>query len=226
MSCPYAMSDAAYVLGSLSPADRREFESHLDGCDECSLAVRDLAGMPGLLGRVGPDVFEESPVEPLPDTLRPRVMAAVRRRQRQRTWLVAGAAAAAAAAVTIGGAIWVDRPAAQPAAHSTVSPSAVPVRMKQVGSDPMTATVALTSVAWGTRLDLACTYPLMRGDYEAGAYALVVHTADGHSQRVATWNGLPGQAMKLTAATSSRVGDIRSVEVTRLDGSPVLRAAV
>ncbi|MGA8248714.1 MAG: hypothetical protein WB797_17535, partial [Nocardioides sp.] len=122
------------------------------------------------------------------------------------------------------GAVLVDRPA--PAPHSSVTPSAVPLLMKRVGNDPMTATVALTSVAWGTRLDLACTYPMVRGDYEAGAYALVVHTTDGRTQRVATWNGLPGQAMKLTAATSARVGDIRSVEVTRLDGSPVLRAAV
>ena len=112
MTCAYAMSDAAYVLGSLSPAERREFESHLDGCAECSLAVRDLAGLPGLLGRVDPEVFEPTPVDPVPDTLRPRVMGAVRRRQRRRTFLIAGVAAAAAAAVTVGGAVLVDRPAA------------------------------------------------------------------------------------------------------------------
>lgn len=31
----YAMWDAAYVLGALSAADRREFEAHLAGCPEC-----------------------------------------------------------------------------------------------------------------------------------------------------------------------------------------------
>jgi hypothetical protein len=227
MTCIFTMSDAAYVLGSLSPSDRREFESHLDGCEECSLAVRDLAGLPGLLGRVDPEVFEQTPVEPVPDTLRPRVMAAVRRRQHRRTWLTAGVAAAAAAAVTIGGAVLFDHPASTPVVGgppSVVVPSGQP--MKQVSSDPMMATVALTSVAWGTKLDLACIYPLVRGEYEGGSYALVVHTTDGHTQRVATWRGLPGKAMQLTAATASKASDIRSVDVTRLDGSPVLRLAL
>ena len=90
----------------------------------------------------------------------------------------------------------------------------------------MTATIALTDVAWGTRLDLTCTYPLIRGDYEGGAYALVVHTTDGRSQRVATWNGLPGRTMQLTAATATRQANIRSVEVTRIDGTPVVRATL
>jgi hypothetical protein len=104
----------------------------------------------------------------------------------------------------------------------------VGVLMKHVGTstDPMTASVALTSVAWGTRLDLACSYPMVMGDYEAGTYALVVHTTDGRTERVATWHGLPGRAMQLTASTASRSTDIRSVDVTRLDGSPVLRLAV
>lgn len=225
MTCSFAMSDAAYVLGSLSPADRREFESHLDGCVECSLAVRDLAGLPGLLGRLDPEVFDETPVDPVPDTLRPRVMAAVRRRQRRRIWVTAGVAAAAAAAVTLGGAVLINRPDAPPAAHSIVVPP-VGTQMRQIGNDPMTATVALTSVAWGTKLDLACIYPQVRGAYEAGAYALVVHTTDGHTQRVATWHGLPGRAMQLTAATATQASDIRSVEVTRLGGSAVLRLTV
>src|SRR5262245_29684543 len=42
----YAMWDAAYVLGSLSPADRREFEAHLSGCPFCGQAVAELSGMP------------------------------------------------------------------------------------------------------------------------------------------------------------------------------------
>jgi hypothetical protein len=223
MSCPHTMSDAAYLLGSLSPAERREFEAHLDGCEECSAAVRDLAGLPGLLGRVDPEVFEATPLEPVPDTLLPRLQAAVRRHRHRRTWLTAGVAAAAAAVVSIGGMTLLDHDDTAPAATSpsVVAPTGVP--MKQVGADPMTATVALTSVAWGTKLDLACTYPQVRGDYEAGAYALVVHTTDGRSQRVATWQGLPGKTMHLTAATASRSADIRSVTVVRMDGSPALR---
>lgn len=38
----YAMWDAAYVLGSLSAADRREFEAHMANCPACRDAVADL----------------------------------------------------------------------------------------------------------------------------------------------------------------------------------------
>lgn len=220
--CGFAMDDAAYVLGSLSPAERKDFEAHLPGCEECSLAVRDLAGLPGLLGRLDADVFDVPALEPVPDTLLPRLSRAVRRQQHRRTWLTAGVAAAVAAAISIGGAVALDHP-------NTGTPvAALPVGkpMTQVGSwtDPMTAKVALTSVAWGTRLDLTCTYPTARGavSYGAGAYALVVHTTDGRSQRVATWRGLPGKTMHLAAATAASPSDISSVDVVRSDGSPVL----
>jgi hypothetical protein len=81
--------------------------------------------------------------------------------------------------------------------------------------------VALTPVAWGTKLDLTCSYPRGTVRYEGGAYALVVHTKDGRTERVATWNGLPGQSMQVSGATAAWKSDIASVEVTKLDGSPV-----
>jgi hypothetical protein len=218
--CAFAMDDAAYVLGSLSPAERKEFEAHLPGCDVCSLAVRNLAGLPGLLGRLDADVFEGPAIEPLPDTLLPRLSRAVRRQQHRRTWLIAGAAAAVAAAISVGGAVALDQPE-----HGT--PAAVaPVGrvMTQVGNDPMTASVAVTPVGWGTKLDLTCSYPTPQGHaaYEGGPYALVVHTTDGGSERVATWNGLPGKTMHLSAATSARASDISSVDVVSVGGGPVL----
>jgi hypothetical protein len=234
MSCPFAMDDAVYVLGSLSPAERRDFESHLDGCEDCSLAVRDMAGLPGLLARVDPEVFEGMPPEPVPDTLLPRVNAAVRRRQYRRTWLTAGVAAAAAAAITVGGAVLLERgDSGTPLANtpsSIVTPTGVPMKRVGVGdgTDPMTATVALTSVGWGTRLDLTCSYPTWhgRGDYASGSYALVVHTTDGATEQVASWHGLPGKTMHLTGATAARATDIRSVEVVHVGGSPVLRLSL
>ena len=45
----YAMWDAAYVLGSLSDSDRREYEAHLEGCGECRTAVTELAAVSPLL---------------------------------------------------------------------------------------------------------------------------------------------------------------------------------
>jgi Putative zinc-finger len=223
LDCPYEMWDGSYVLGSLSPAERREFEAHLDGCEQCSRAVRDLAGLPGLLGRIGPEILDEPEPEPVPETLLPRLSRAVRRQQQRRTWLTAGIAAAAAVAVTAGGALALNGRSEAPTAGSShppiVTSSSRP--MTQLSRDPMTASVALTPVAWGTKVDLSCSYPPGTARYEGGAYALVVHTTDGHSQRVATWNGLPGKTMSVSGATSAWKQDIASVEVTKLDGSPV-----
>src|ERR1700728_5259571 len=48
----YATWDAAYVLGSLSTADRREYEAHLSVCPLCNQAVSELSGMPALLSKL------------------------------------------------------------------------------------------------------------------------------------------------------------------------------
>jgi hypothetical protein len=227
MSCSYTTWDGAYVLGSLSSADRREFESHLAGCPECSRAVRDLAGLPGLLGRLDPEVFEEGEPEPVPDTLLPRLVDAMHRGQRRRTWLTAGLAAAAAVVVTMGGVLVLDQSTSgSPSAAPTGVVTSTAQPMTQVGNDPMTASVSLTSVAWGTRLDMTCSYPSFHGDYEGGSYALVVHTLHGGTERIATWNGLPGKTMHLTGATASQKAQITSVDVTRIDGAPVLHLSL
>jgi len=225
-NCPYEMWDGSYVLGSLSPAERREYEAHLDGCKDCSRAVRDLAGLPGLLGRIGPEVFEESEPEPVPETLLPRLSRAVRRRQQRRTWLTAGMAAAAAVVVTSAGVLAPDNsgsssPEAGPPSASTSVAPPLGRPMTNVSSDPMVASVALTPVAWGTRLDLTCSYPVSGAIYEGGAYAMVVHTKDGRTERIATWNGLPGKSMHVTGATASWKKDISSVQVTHADGTPI-----
>jgi anti-sigma factor RsiW len=227
-SCPYELWDGSYVLGSLSPAERREFEAHLDGCRQCSRAVRDLAGLPGLLGRIGPEIFEESAPEPVPETLLPRLSRAVRRQQQHRTWFTAGIAAAAAVVVTTAGVLIVDHSnsssnevANPPSSSSSVAPPPAGRKFTSVSSDPMVASVALTPVAWGTRLDLTCSYPRNAAQYETGAYAMVVHTKDGRTERVATWNGTPGATMHVSGATASWKKNIKSVEITHTDGTPI-----
>lgn len=42
----------AYALGLLSPAERREFEAHLDTCAECAQELRELAVVTESLGRM------------------------------------------------------------------------------------------------------------------------------------------------------------------------------
>jgi len=51
----YAMWDAAYVLGSLSDSDRREYEAHLEGCGECRTAVTELAAVSPLMSALDYD---------------------------------------------------------------------------------------------------------------------------------------------------------------------------
>jgi hypothetical protein len=230
MTCRLADLDGAYVLGALSPAERLEFERHLPGCDDCTRAVRELAGLPGLLGRIDPEMLEGGAEDPVPATLLPAVFAEVRRARRRRTFLVV--ATAAAAAVVIGLApVGLSRlndddgsssVAAQPAG---VAPE---LTMEPVGDVPVRASIALDPVTWGTRLDLTCTYDPTTVEYELPpivTYSLYVRTQDGHSEQVGTWRSFGGKTFRLSAATAASRADIASVQVRTLDGRVVLRVA-
>ena len=52
----YEMWDAAYVLGSLSSVERREYEAHLSTCPSCRAAVGEIGGMRALLAQLDHDV--------------------------------------------------------------------------------------------------------------------------------------------------------------------------
>jgi hypothetical protein len=232
MSCDFAHDDGSYVLGSLSPTERQAFEKHLPGCADCSRSVRELAGLPGLLSRVGADVLLSPPVvEPVPDTLLPALVHDVRRTQRRRVLLTAGVATAAAIVVGLGslavtGAF--DDDGSPTASPPTPAPSAVPPvgrSMLPIGHEPVSGSLALTSVLWGTKLDLTCKY---KGGGEYGTppnrtYGMFVRTRDGRVQEVATWRGLPGRTMRLAAATAASRQDITWVEVRTASGNPVLK---
>lgn len=227
-------SDAAYVLGALSIDDRRAFEEHLAHCDDCAASVRDLAGVPGLLATVPHAVAEAEPVAPPPDTLLPALVTRVRHERRRRHWTAGLVAAGAALFVSVGGmAIALrqgDAPAAPPAAVSTGAPTPSPTGtlaeapMAALVASPVQARVAMTGVAWGTRLDLTCSYA-DTGGYRASSpasYVLVVHGRDGSSEEVASWRALPGRTMRLTGASSYSLGDIASVEIRTAGGVAVL----
>ncbi len=233
---PFRELDASYVLGALSSDERREFEAHLRTCDDCSDAVRQLAGMPGLLATVPLKVAELGPPGPVPDLLLPSLVRLARRERRRRRWVVGAAAAAVAAVVGLGGAALVDRPAdvsAIPHPASTTSPTAsatsAPARsMTALTRTSLTAQVSINGVAWGTRLDLTCRYTT-REDYPGGqgpAYVLVVHAKDGSSEQVATWRAVPGRVLHLSGATQLSPTDIASVEVRTESGSPLLALTI
>src|SRR5665811_1639999 len=120
----FTLYDAAYVLGALSPADRREFEDHLKGCAACSSSVGELAGLPGLMSKVSEDQLTAE-VEAPPETLLPALARAVRR-ERGRRRMAVGTAAAAAACLIAVGAVALTRPnspARPPVTSSASTPS-------------------------------------------------------------------------------------------------------
>ncbi len=103
----YVTWDAAYVLGSLSSNERREYEAHLETCERCRSAVAEISGIPALLAMLDLEdvraLDEETPETP---PLRPEVLDSVldkvRWRRRRSRWLTSAAVGVAAALLAVG----------------------------------------------------------------------------------------------------------------------------
>jgi hypothetical protein len=219
----FAEWDSAYVLGALSPAERREYEEHLESCDLCRRSVAELTPIPGLLARLAPEraaaVLDEPAVAA--QALRPELLEAVRREGRRRrirrTRL--RLAMAAAAVVVVLTAVLVPLAFLRPAADTQT------VAFEAVTDVPVSATATLTSVGWGTRIELDCRY----GDVGASdapdvgwPYALYVVDRDGNRSEVSSWRANPGKTARLAAATAVEIEDIASLEVRALGSGDVL----
>jgi hypothetical protein len=227
----YATWDAAYVLGSLSQADRHEFEDHLNVCAPCRRAVGELAGMPALLRKLDLediDSFDEPghpDAELPPPPLRPEVLGSlldtVRRRRRRSRLVWAGGCAAAAAAVAIGVFVMI-RPA--PPAPGPERQAEAPLTMTAVEPSPLTATVNLVSHAWGTGIEMSCLYGPGPGgnDGNEDKLAMVAVGRDGSHTRLATWMAHPGVVAKPAGATALPIDQIASVQIISTDTGDVL----
>ncbi len=223
----YAMWDAAYVLGSLSSVQRREFEAHLADCPLCGNAVGELNGMPALLSQLDrcevarldqTDIRAAQPSPP--DDLLPSLLAKVswRRRQRRIVSWTAGTVAATVLAIGVfvglAGQSWTPAPM-PPQASVSVQP------MAQVGTDKLASTVSLISQRWGTSISMncVCLAPL---NAHHDALAMVVVGRDGSHTRLATWVANPGHTASPAGSTSTRVDQIASVQVVSADDGRVL----
>ena len=229
MNCPFTKDAAAYVLGSLSPAERLDFERQLPGCEECTRAVRELAGIPGLLGRVEADVLEPPPVDrPVPDTLLPALSREVRNARRRRAAVVAAAAAAAVAVlVPVSVSLLGDDNGARPevAAPTSTGPTVKPHDMYPIGQVPVQASLTMESVTWGTRLGLTCRYDRDSTGQNLPPemhYTVVVRTRDGYTEEVGSWRSVSGKTMEIMTATSTPRDNIYAVQVRAPNGRPVL----
>src|ERR1700739_753459 len=186
----YAMWDAAYVLGSLSASDRREFEAHMANCPACREAVADLSGVPALLSQLSrEDVAAINESDRIPSAtpelspeLLPSLLATVRwrrRRTRVATWV---ASAAAAAVLGIGVLVGVQGFTSTPAQQVTASSQP----MAQVGTTLLASTVQLSSQHWGTFINLKCVC-LAPLNAHHDKLAMVVGGRAGGQTRLAPW---------------------------------------
>ena len=229
---PYEFWDGAYVLGSLSSNERRDYETHLQGCASCREAVSEIGGMPALLGMLDRDDLgaldgREELVPPLRPEFGEALLAAVRWRGRRRrivTWAGAGAAAAIVAfALMFASQLVVSVPAPEPPAASSV------VAMQKVVPTDLDASVVMIGHRWGTSVQVRCTYratPDEADDQEGRGdrLAMVVVGRDGSRTSLATWMAQPGVTALPSASTSMPINDIAAVQVVSADQGNVLLA--
>lgn len=219
----YALWDAAYVLGSLSAGERREFETHMAHCPSCRRAVADLSGVPALLSQLDRDEVAAmnvaAPQDRYPATpeMLPSLLATVRwRRRRSRvvTW-----AASAAAAVVLGVGILFGLQSYTSPQAQQVTASAQP--MAQVGTTQLTSEVELSSQHWGTSINLKCVC-LAPLNAHHDTLAMVVVGRDGTQTRLATWVAEPGHTATPAGSISTPVDKIAVVQVVAADTGQVL----
>ncbi len=216
--------DAAYVLGSLDPADRRDFEEHLRDCDACRAAVTELAGLPGLLRLVPAQEAEQLGSAPDGEVVALAALARAADRTRRRRSL--RLAAVAAALVLLGGVAgvllrWPSAPAGGTAAAGQVTA----LHLEPVGAIDVSADLTLQEKGWGTRIDWECRYPgASWPDGTGPTYELVLVDGDGARTVVATWRARSVGARGLGASSSIATDDITSVEI-RLEGAEAPLAA-
>jgi anti-sigma factor RsiW len=218
----YATWDAAYVLGSLSPADRREFEAHLKFCPSCSQAVAELSGMPALLSKLDGDTVNAisagtHTVEP--PNLLPSLLSEVRRRRRRSRVVAWSAGSAAAALLAIG--LFVGVVAHSPTAAPPPQASVSALPMSQVGTTALASTVSLRNQNWGTFIDLNCVC-LAPVTAHHDKLAMVVVSRDGTHTQLATWVAEPGHTANPAGSISTPVDQIAAVQVVSADNGQVL----
>jgi hypothetical protein len=223
----YVTWDAAYVLGSLSSAERREYEAHLETCERCRSAVADISGIPALLAMLDLEdvraLEEETPATP---PLRPEVLDSVldkvRWRRRRSRWLMSAAVGVAAALLAVGLVIAI-RPEIVGLENHTPQETVQALEMTKVSTTPINASISLTGFGWGTRIDMACTYgDWGQRDAPPQNLGMVVVGRDGSHTQVATWLGLSGATALPSATTPIQKDEIAAVQLVSPDSGKVL----
>lgn len=218
----FADWDAAYIFGSLSSADRALYETHIAQCGLCRAAVAEIVPTLALLSRVAPERAQallSSEAEPQgPDPTRRGSLIelgeARARAHRRRTWWISGIAATVALVIGL---------AAVPIVSSLTAPASPSIALEPVEEAPLTASVALTEVTWGTRIEMTCRYEKTGyAPSEGWGYSLVVISTDGSESELSTWRAYPGSTARLSAGTALHASTIATVEIRAIESGAVL----
>ncbi|MBO0850374.1 MAG: hypothetical protein J2P20_12980 [Pseudonocardia sp.] len=246
-ACHRTREVGAYLLGSLTPAERHDYAAHLPDCLHCLREVGQLAGLPGLLARSpGPPAGARLPAglaepgaderigersgerttEPgaeEPDAEPSAVVAALaeirRRRSRRRALVAVGFVLVAAVAV---GATTASGRVFMAPATGVSAAGQLPVPMQAVGGAEATATLALNQRPWGTEVVMRCRYE-GTPEYGPPVYVLVATAADGTRTELARWTAVPNQDIVLATATDLQLQQLTSLEVRVMHGKMILR---
>jgi hypothetical protein len=233
-------SDAAYVLGALSPADRHTYEDHLRGCDACQASVQRIAGLPGLLALTSAEAVDD-PGPPVPGTLLPSLIGRARSARRRRRWVTGGLLAAAAAAVLVVSGVLIVHENSEDqlyaagsgagtatAGATTATGTAPPVPDEQtpmipIVPGPMTASLELTDKKWGTAITVICSYTDTIDS--SVSYDLSVIDTAGQQSPAGSWRAVPGATARVAVATAVPRDRIATLEVLLPDGRTILRSS-
>ncbi|GAA4675920.1 anti-sigma factor family protein [Frondihabitans cladoniiphilus] len=236
--------DAAYVLGSLTPAERLRYEEYLEEHPAARADVADLSGLPGLLGTLSTEEALE-----LLDGAEPAGGVGA-----------ASGAGVGAAAFGAGAASAAASSSSAPASRGNVASLAAAVnarrRRRRLGGVLVAAASAVVLILGGfglggfvagsgsgsdSRIALAAMTPTAGSSLTAdvgleskawgtkvewrcsykeawtegsGSYDLVVTSDTGEKTVVATWEAIGGKATDLSAATAIPASSIREVSIT------------
>jgi hypothetical protein len=228
MRCAEAIEAGAYVLGALSPAERSAYQRHMAVCAQCRDEVTDLAGLPGLLGRLD-EATAAGVTGPEPASASTTILTGVlekvsaergriRRRFRLRATLLAAAAACVALLVGLLGG---------PAMINTASPppGVVLASMTPVAhTEPVSAILAYRTSpnGGGTDIYMNCYYAADDQQKDQLNLGLVVFTRDGTRTALKWWPTAPGEYKMIQAHASIALSDIDRIEVQMKGGVSLL----
>lgn len=221
MRCTQTVEAGAYVLGALPPADRSVYERHITTCARCRDEVAELAGLPGLLGRLDADTAASigqpaGPSEKLLEKMLADTQAERRTRRHSRRWeRTVTLVAAACLALVVGGVVSALRiPAAPPPVVAAMNPVA--------NDEPVTAMIGYwPSTRGGTEIRMTCVYA--DGVGSTARLGLWVYPKDGGDGRsVSWWDAGPGYRDTFYTHTDLRPDQIGRFEIR--EGPTVLVA--